>query len=101
MYGLAGAGLAALFMRRRTPVYLVDFTTFKPPASWRVSHEDIINLMGKVYDFSPESIDFCRRILARSATGQVRCLAPVAPPTTTSLTLEPVVAARRPTGRRR
>ena len=71
VYGLAGAGLAALFMRRRTPVYLVDFTTFKPPASWRVTHEEILDLMSKVYDFSPESMDFCRRILARSATGQV------------------------------
>jgi len=71
LYVLFGVSLGALFLRRRNPVYLVDFATFKPPASWRVTHEDIIKILETVHDFAPESIDFSKRILARSATGQV------------------------------
>ena len=70
VYTLVGVALGALLLRHRPSVYLVDFATFKPPTSWQCSHDDIMELIEKVYDFSPESVDFCRRILARSATGQ-------------------------------
>lgn len=62
-------GLVALLWRDR-PVYLVDFATFKPPASWRVTHEDIVEIHRRIGRFSPESISFIERILARSETGQ-------------------------------
>jgi hypothetical protein len=29
---------------RATPVYLLDFAVFEPPASWRVTHEQLIEV---------------------------------------------------------
>lgn len=65
--------LGAIFcyaLRLRSPVYLVDYSLFSPPESWRVSHEDIANILRhqKVYD--EDSVEFMEKILARSGTGQ-------------------------------
>ena len=51
-------------------VYLLDFATFEPPASWQVSQDDIIELIRLQGVYTEESVDFQRRLLERSGTGQ-------------------------------
>lgn len=57
-------------LRMDNPVYLLSFATFHAPESWKVSHEQIIEMMRRQNSFTDESIDFMRRLLVRSGTGQ-------------------------------
>lgn len=74
--------LSAWIVRMDSPVYLLSFATFKPPESWKLSHDDIIETMRRQDCFTEDSLEFLRRILERSGTGQatawppgiVRCL---------------------------
>jgi 3-ketoacyl-CoA synthase len=50
-------------------VYLLDFTTFKPPPSWQVTHEDLGQIIDNVASFTPESRDFQKNLIAKSGTG--------------------------------
>lgn len=68
--------LAAWWMRRQTPVYLLSFATFKAPDSWRMSHDQIIEIMRRQRCFTQESLDFMGKILDRSATGQATAWPP-------------------------
>lgn len=52
------------------PIYLLSFATFKAPESWRVSHDQIIEMMRRQGCFTDESIDFMKRLIVRSGTGQ-------------------------------
>jgi len=69
-------------VRMDNPVYLLSFATFKAPDEWKVSHEEIVEMMRRQECFADDSIDFMKRLLARSGTGQstawppgiVRCL---------------------------
>jgi len=63
-------------MRRQRPVYLMSFATFKAPDSWRVSHDDIVEIMSRQKCFTDTSLDFMRRILERSGTGQATAWPP-------------------------
>ena len=47
------------------PVYLLDFATFEPPSSWKVSHEQILQMMKNQNCFNEESLSFMGRILSR------------------------------------
>jgi len=60
----------AWLLRMHNPVYLLSFATFHAPESWKVSHEQIIEMMRRQDAFTEESIDFMRRLLVRSGTGQ-------------------------------
>jgi len=51
-------------------VYLMSYATFKAPSSWKVSHDQIVEMMRRQKCFTEDSIDFMARILARSGTGQ-------------------------------
>jgi predicted naringenin-chalcone synthase len=51
-------------------VYLMSYATFKAPESWKVSHDQICEMMRRQKCFTEDSIDFMKRILARSGTGQ-------------------------------
>jgi len=55
--------------RREKPVYLLDFSTFEPPESWKVSYDDLIEIMRRQECFTEESIDFMNRMLERSGCG--------------------------------
>jgi len=57
-------------MRMDNPVYLLSFATFKAPESWKVSHEQLIEIMRRLNCYNDESISFMERLLARSGTGQ-------------------------------
>ena len=52
------------------PVYMLAFSTFKAPDSWKVSHAEIVQMMKNQKCFTDDSIDFMRRVLERSGTGQ-------------------------------
>jgi 3-ketoacyl-CoA synthase len=52
------------------PIYMLAFSTFKAPDSWKVSHAQIIQMMKNQKCFTEESIGFMERLLERSGTGQ-------------------------------
>jgi 3-ketoacyl-CoA synthase len=52
------------------PTYMLSFSTFKAPDSWKVSHAEIIQMMKNQKCFTDESIEFMERLLERSGTGQ-------------------------------
>ncbi len=54
---------------RVSPVYLVDFTTFQPPESWLLSHQQLVEAMRMQESFSEESLDFMNRMLQQSGVG--------------------------------
>jgi len=56
--------------RMDNPVYLLSFATFKAPDKWKVSHEEIVEMMRRQKCFNEESINFMARLLVRSGTGQ-------------------------------
>ncbi len=66
------------------PTYMLSFSTFKAPDSWKVSHAEIIQMMRNQKCFNDDSIKFMERLLERSGTGQstawppgiVQCLEP-------------------------
>lgn len=68
--------VGAYMMQRQNPVYLLSFATYKAPDSWKVSHEDICEIMRRQDCFTEKSIDFMRRILDRSGTGQATAWPP-------------------------
>lgn len=62
--------VVAWLVRMDNPMYLLSFATFKAPESWKVSHEQIVEMMRRQDCFTEDSIDFMRRLLVRSGTGQ-------------------------------
>jgi 3-ketoacyl-CoA synthase len=66
----------AYMMRRRSPVYLMSFATFKAPDSWKMTHAQICEIMRKQKCFTEESLGFMERILERSGTGQATAWPP-------------------------
>jgi 3-ketoacyl-CoA synthase len=54
---------------RHRPIYLVDFATYKPPQSWKVSQADVMEIMKRKGCFTQKSLEFMERILANSGTG--------------------------------
>jgi 3-ketoacyl-CoA synthase len=67
---LLGLCLVWYLARHHHPVYLVDFVTFEPPESWRLTHDQLMTCMRRQRCFTEESISFLRRILNKSGTGQ-------------------------------
>ena len=69
-------GIIYYIAKMDNPVYLINFSTFEPPSSWKVSHDQIVEMMKKQNCFTDESISFMRRILGRSGTGQATAWPP-------------------------
>lgn len=69
-------------LHREKPVYLLDFATFEPPEDWKVSPEQLLDIMRFQDCFSEDSIGFLDRMLKHSGCGPstawppgiVRCL---------------------------
>jgi 3-ketoacyl-CoA synthase len=59
-----------LIVKMDNPTYLLSFATFKAPKEWKVSHEQIIEMMKRQGCFTEDSLDFMKRLLERSGTGQ-------------------------------
>lgn len=51
------------------PVYLMDFTTFEPPEDWKVSPEQLVQILQNQGCYTPESIEFLAKMLQRSGCG--------------------------------
>jgi predicted naringenin-chalcone synthase len=68
--------VGAWLMSRKNPVYLLGFSTFSAPDSWRVSHSQIIEIMRRQDCFTEQSLGFMERILERSGTGQATAWPP-------------------------
>jgi 3-ketoacyl-CoA synthase len=68
--------LGAWIMTRQKPVYLMSFATFQAPASWKVSHDQLMQIMARQGCFSEQSMQFMQRILERSGTGQATAWPP-------------------------
>lgn len=66
---LAIALLVWNFSRMGSPVYLLDFSTFEPPESWKTNREQLIEAMSKQPSFTEESLKFMDRMLAQSGVG--------------------------------
>jgi len=65
-------GLCVLYWiaKMDEPLYLMAFSTFKAPESWRLSHEQIIQCMRNQNVYTEESLAFMKKLLSRSETGQ-------------------------------
>lgn len=66
----------AWLVRMDNPVYLMAFSTFKPPESWKVSQDQLVEIMRRQNCFTQDSLDFMRKLLARSGTGQATAWPP-------------------------
>jgi len=58
------------FVRMDNPLYLLSFATFQAPDSWKVSHDEIIEVMKCQQIYTEDSLEFMKRLLVRSGTGQ-------------------------------
>ena len=54
---------------REKPVYLLDFHCFEPPEKWKLSPEQLLNIMKMQGTFTDESIEFLAKLLERSGCG--------------------------------
>ena len=68
--------IGAWVIRRNNPIYLMAFATFKAPDDWKLSHDQIVEAMKRQGCFTQDSLDFMRRILERSGTGQATAWPP-------------------------
>lgn len=67
---------------REKVVYLIDFATFEPPESWKMTPEETVTILRNQNTFSEESIAFQERMLKQSGCGPrtawppgiIRCL---------------------------
>lgn len=57
-------------VRMDNPIYLLSFSTFKAPDSWKVSHDQIIEMLRRANCYTEDSLNFMERLLVRSGTGQ-------------------------------
>lgn len=76
--GIIGVGtnlMIAVFIiilyksRQQPTVYLIDFSTFEPPESWRLSAEQILEIMRLQNCFTEDSLAFLGRMLSQSGCG--------------------------------
>lgn len=62
--------IVAYGARTKPSVFCIENCVFVPPQSWQVSQEDIMTMMQAQGCFAQESLDFSRRLLERSGTGE-------------------------------
>jgi 3-ketoacyl-CoA synthase len=75
-------GILWFLTKNNKPTFLVDFVTFEPPDSWKMSNEQLLQIMRNQECFSEESIEFLARMLKHSGCGPstawppgiIRCL---------------------------
>lgn len=56
--------------RTKSAVYCMENVVFVPPESWQVSKKDLVTMMRAQGCFAEESLEFSRRLLERSGTGE-------------------------------
>lgn len=55
--------------RSEKSVYLLDFSTFEPPDNWKLTSDQLMEIMRRQGVFSEESLTFLQRMLAQSGVG--------------------------------
>lgn len=68
--------VGAWCVRKNNPIYVLGFATFKAPDQWKCSHDEIVEMMRRQKCFTQESLNFMKRILDRSGTGQATAWPP-------------------------
>ncbi|KAJ8641798.1 hypothetical protein MRB53_018492 [Persea americana] len=63
------------FMSKPRPIYLVDYSCFKPPVQYRVPSSTFME-HSRLVNNDAKSVDFQMRILERSGLGEETCLPP-------------------------
>ncbi|KAH7683454.1 Very-long-chain 3-oxoacyl-CoA synthase protein [Dioscorea alata] len=64
------------FMSRPYPVYLIDYSCYKPPKTCRVPFATFMEHTHHISSFDEKSVQFQMRILERSGLGEETCLPP-------------------------
>ncbi|KAI8470286.1 MAG: FAE1/Type III polyketide synthase-like protein-domain-containing protein [Monoraphidium minutum] len=77
------------FRRRR--VYLLDYTVYRAPDSWKVTKKEYDGIVAATANFGPESLQFMSKVLHRSGLGD----ATYAPPSLTDVPMALNMAASR------
>lgn len=62
-------GLFGYWTGQSKPTFLVDFVCFEPPDAWKMSHEQLLDIMRNQNCFTEESITFLARMLQHSGCG--------------------------------
>ena len=62
-------GLFGYWTGQSKPTFLVDFVCFEPPDAWKMSHEQLLDIMRNQNCFTEESIAFLARMLQHSGCG--------------------------------
>eukprot|EP00879_Flechtneria_rotunda_P017594 GHRR01018444.1.p1 GENE.GHRR01018444.1~~GHRR01018444.1.p1 ORF type:complete len:456 (+),score=130.64 GHRR01018444.1:379-1746(+) len=70
------AAVLSFFLLQTRPVYLVDFSVYKSPDSWKIPKQLFFDCSKASQKFTPESIEFQSKILARSGLGDETYLPP-------------------------
>lgn len=68
--------LAAYYLKRPRPVYLIDFACFKPDDKHKISKEGFLEMTASTGCFTVESLDFQTKITTRSGLGDETYLPP-------------------------
>lgn len=63
-------GLTVFIMTRPRPVYLVDYSCYKPPHNLKASYDKFMKHSKLTEDFDESSLEFQRKILERSGLGE-------------------------------
>lgn len=63
-------GLTVFIMTRPRPVYLVDYSCYKPPNNLKASYDKFMKHSKLAGDFDESSLEFQRKILERSGLGE-------------------------------
>ena len=66
----ASALILAYLNQHKPSVYCLENLVYKPPEEWKVSRQDILKMLEAQQCFTDTSIDFQRRILENSGTGE-------------------------------
>lgn len=71
MQVIGACALIIAYLNQHKPsVYCLDNLVYKPPADWKVSREEVLKMLQAQNCFSENSLEFQRRILENSGTGE-------------------------------
>ncbi|KAM0069203.1 putative very-long-chain 3-oxoacyl-CoA synthase [Helianthus debilis subsp. tardiflorus] len=64
------------FMSSSRPIYLVDYSCFKPPNFWRLPFSSFLEHSRIVHSLDQQSVDFMTKVLVSSGQSQSTCIPP-------------------------
>lgn len=80
MWPLAVAALVTYLLRRKSTVYLLDFSLFEPPEEWKKSQAELVQLMNNIgrsmKSYEEPDLEFMAKVLGNSGTGDATAWPP-------------------------